>query len=308
MSEKSTTLITEILSDIKIIEDDESLYKETNFDRRAYAIDFIEFHVIDRIETLVAAAEHQKDLEDLKVHAQKVKAALEEIDHTLFEHIREKIRSGALRGAAFRKIVQRYLGHYISDDPSLQSAGYDNLDIFINGILYHQPLPEPTKPLQPEMVFYQKTPARVVFDMADKAELRPGDVFFDIGSGLGQVVILTNLISNALAKGVEYEPAYCNYAVACADQLNLPEVELINSEAQIADYSKGTVFFMYTPFQGKMMDDVLNALKKRSKKKIIKVFTYGPCSVQVSAQRWLKRISGDTEDAYALCEFRSILN
>ena len=297
-----------MLSDIKIIEDDVTLYKETNFDRRAYAIDFIEFHVIDRIETLLSTGEHKKDLEELKARAQKVKAALEDIDCMLFEHIREKIRSGAFRGAAFRKIVQRYLGHYISDEASVEPTGYDNLDLFINGILSHQPFPEPTKPLEPEMVFYQKTPARVVFDMADKAELRSGDVFFDIGSGLGQVVILTNLISNAQARGVEYEPAYCNYAAACAQQLSLPEVEFINSEAQNADYSKGTVFFMYTPFNGKMMEAVLEALKKRSKKKVIKVFTYGPCSVQVSGQQWLKRISGDTADAYALCEFRSISN
>jgi hypothetical protein len=35
------------------------------------------------------------------------------------------------------------------------------------------------------------------------------DVFFDLGSGLGQVPILVNLLSGAAAKGMEFEPVYC---------------------------------------------------------------------------------------------------
>jgi precorrin-6B methylase 2 len=141
--------------------------------------------------------------------------------------------------------------------------------------------------------------------MMNLAELSEDDIFFDLGSGLGQVTILVNLLSGIKAIGIEYEPAYCNYAQACASQLNLSNVEFINTEAQKGDYRQGTVFFMYTPFEGNMLQDMLNILQKEAQTRLIRIFTYGPCSPHVARQNWLNCVNGNTDDPYKLYEFRS---
>ncbi len=137
------------------------------------------------------------------------------------------------------------------------------------------------------MVFYQKTPARIILNHINKSEFKSKDVFFDLGSGLGQVVVLVNLLTGIKSIGVEYEPDFCRYARSRAEVLNLPDVEFINEDARYADYSSGTVFFLYTPFEGKILDDVLQKLKKESKNRKIKILTYGSCTPVVANQLWL---------------------
>jgi len=47
-------------------------------------------------------------------------------------------------------------------------------------------------------------------------------------------------------------------------------------------------FFMYSPFEGKILDEVLLKLKRESENRKIKVFTYGPCTPEVAKQPWMK--------------------
>ena len=148
-------------------------------------------------------------------------------------------------------------------------------------------MPEQTRDLEPEMVYYQKTPARVVFELVEKSHFSGNDVFFDLGSGLGQAAILVNLLAGVTVKGIEFEPAFCDYARECAAELNLSDVTFINADARKADYSEGTVFFMYTPFSGEILHDVLNRLRKEALLRKIRIITYGPCTEQVALQSWL---------------------
>jgi precorrin-6B methylase 2 len=141
------------------------------------------------------------------------------------------------------------------------------------------------------MVYYQKTPVRIVFEMINKAAFKRGDVFYDLGSGLGQVTILVNLLASVTSKGVEFEPAYCEYSKTVAAGLDLENVEFINADARYADYSSGTVFFMYTPFEGKILGDVLNTLNAESKKRKIRIITYGSCTKEVARTHWLRQVS-----------------
>jgi precorrin-6B methylase 2 len=166
--------------------------------------------------------------------------------------------------------------------------------------------PVETKERQPEMVFYQPTPARIVLELVEKASLKKEDVFYDMGSGLGQVSMLVNLLSGVRAKGVEFEPAYCDYARRCAKELNLSRVEFINADAREMDYSDGTVFFMYTPFEGKLLQEVLEKLKGESQRRKIRVCTYGPCTLQVSRQSWLKRVDQNGNSVHQLAVFKSV--
>jgi hypothetical protein len=280
--------ISAIRSYLSAVEGDASLRNETSFDQRIEAIDLIGFQVIDPIGSLLRNTNHPESLTLLRARAEKLRCELEEIDRTLFHKLRTTIRTKALTGNEFRDLIAEYVDLSSDSCHDQEEPGYDNLDVFINGLSLFQAMPEQTKILESDMVGYQKTPARVVFELVERSPFRQEDVFFDLGSGLGQVAILVNLLTGITVKGIEFEPAFCHYAADCAADLSLSNVTFINIDARKADYSKGTIFFMYTPFRGGILEEVLAALRKESLGRKIKIITYGPCTAQVALQSWLE--------------------
>jgi hypothetical protein len=284
-----------IRSYIADIEKNAQYYEEKNFDRRIGAVDFMEFHVIEQIEALLQKCAQPAELILLKHRAEKIKAELEEINSSLHQKLRENIRARTYTGTAFKNILKAYVNFDLEDVAQQGQEGYDNLDIFINGLFMPRTMPEQTKDLEPEMVYYQKTPARIIFELVEKAQFAAEDVFFDLGSGLGQAAILVNLLAGITAIGIEFEPAFCEYATDCAEDLNLSGVTFINADARKVNYNEGTVFFMYTPFKGEMLQEVLDKLRRESLLRKIKIMTYGPCTAQVAMESWLN-CAGPTDD------------
>jgi SAM-dependent methyltransferase len=293
--------ISEIRSRVETIESNEALYEDTNFRDRVGALDFLEFDVLDRVEGLLLTDDQHTELIDLRQYATTVKTRLEVVDERLFQRLRDNVASQNYTGAELKRLLIEYAG----SDPSEGDEGYDGLDALVNGLLLRGTAPEETREWEPEMVFYQPTPTRTVLELIEKASFRPNDVFYDIGSGLGQVSILVHLLSRVRAKGVEFEPAHCDYARQCAQALNLSQVEFINVDAREADYTDGTVFFLYTPFEGKMLEQVLRKLRDESRTREIRLYTYGPCTLQVTQQRWLERVDHNGRQVYRLAIFKT---
>ena len=297
--------ISAIRSYIGTIEGDASLFDEKNFDRRIEVLDFIGFQVMDQIEEHLQNTDHPESLILLRSRAEKLRDELQEIDNKLFQKLLARISTEALTGKKFKDLITEYVDPG-SDHPRHQEeTGYDNLDIFINGISLFRPMPEQTKILEPDMVGYQKTPARLVFELVESVHFRQEDVFFDLGSGLGQVAILINLLSGITVKGIDVEPAFCDYARDCAADLNLSNVTFIDVDARKADYSEGTIFFMYTPFKGEIMEDVLEILRKEALMRKIKIITFGPCTAQVALQSWLDFAAPGDSHTYKIGVFSS---
>ncbi len=295
-------ILSQIELHIENIKSNPALYDEKNFDARADTIDFLEFHILDLIDSLRSKELDQYKLTEVYHQAEEVKAQLEEIDNKLFQTLQQEIRQGKYSGKALESLVREYVSFESNYD---EEEGYDNLDIFINRLLSLQHMPEQSRTLEPEMVFYQKTPARVIFDLVKEGGIKKDDVFFDIGSGLGQVAMLVNLLADIRTVGIEFDPAFCKYSEECAAMLGLQNVAFINTDAREADYSLGTVFFMYTPFRGKMLDEVLEVLRKESLKRKIRVITYGPCTTEVAEQGWLISLSGNQFKTSRHAEFIS---
>lgn len=272
---------------IENVKNNSLLNYEKSFDERTDAIDFLEFHILNQIDALRKVESNQERLTELYHKAEQLKSQLEEIDNKLFRRLQREIKEKRYRGEAFEALVREYVSF---ENNNHDEEGYDNLDIFINRLLSLQHMPEPSKPLEPEMVFYQKTPARIIFELVKNIGFTKDDVFFDIGAGLGQVVMLVNLLAGIRTMGVEFDPAFCKYSKECAGMLGLQDMAFINAEAREADYSAGTVFFMYTPFRGKMLQDVLDVLRKESLKRAIRLITYGPCTAEVAKQDWLSQV------------------
>ncbi len=68
-----------------------------------------------------------------------------------------------------------------------------------------------------------------------------------------------------------------------------------------------TIFFMYTPFEGTLLKQMLDLLQQHAKSKSTRIFTYGPCSAVIAQEPWLKCKNGDGDDIYKLYEFRNLL-
>lgn len=293
----------EIQSDIEAIETNLALYEEINFDSRVKALDNLEFNIIDRIEGLLEMANQPEDLVTLKRYAERVQHHLEAINDHLFQRLRADIRAGLCSGTVLKSVLDKYAGGDASSSQSPE-IGYDSLDVLINGLLLSPAVPIETKAREPEMIPYQQTPARIILELVEKAPLTDKSVFYDIGSGLGQLPSLVHLLTGATANGIEFEPAYCDYALACATDLNLSAVEFINADARTVDYGDGTVFFMYTPFVGSLLQTVLEKLQREPRSKGVWVCTYGPCTPVVAQQSWLECVENKA-DLYQLGVFRS---
>lgn len=278
-----------------------ALRQEANFSGRIQAIDRMEFHVLDRLEGLPDMSGNSSEARLIRDQAESLKGLLENINDELFQGLREKIRTGT----ALRNILRQYAPDHTVENSPYAGEGYDLLDAFLDGLFFPGSLLSETRPLEPEMVSHQKTPARVVVELVKRAHFKPADVFYDLGSGLGQVSLLVNLLGGVTVKGVEYEPSYCDYAARCAADLGLSGVTFLNADVRDANLSDGTVFFLYTPFTGKMLAAVLEKLRGEAERRPIRIFTYGPCTFEVSRQGWLRAESADPGDPHRLGMFAS---
>jgi SAM-dependent methyltransferase len=145
-------------------------------------------------------------------------------------------------------------------------------------------VPEPGE----EMVFYQPTPAREIFDFIELASMSQRDVVMDLGSGLGHVTLLAAICTGARSIGIELQPAYVAIARQCAAELQVRHVQFIEQDVRHADLSEGTVFYLYTPFTGGILRKVLDMLKRESEVRSIRLCTLGPCTATVVNEPWLK--------------------
>jgi len=305
---RSSGILTDIEADVAAIEANSRLQEPERFEARTEALDEIEFGIVNRMEPLLQAGGPTDDLAALQRRIERVRKRLESVNQDLFERIRSDIRSGACVGPAFTATVRRYVSSFDRGRRPTNEVGYDHLDAFVSGTLLRsipQASTDSTHALEPEMVAYQPTPARVVLELIERARFTEDDVFWDLGSGLGQVTILANLVGRARARGVEFDPAHCAYARQCAADFNLSGVEFINADARFVSYSTGTVFYLYTPFVGTMLRTVLERLRAVAQDRPIRIFTYGPCTFEVARQDWLVCVDDGDHSAYRLAAFRS---
>ncbi|HEY4303545.1 MAG TPA: class I SAM-dependent methyltransferase [Gemmatimonadaceae bacterium] len=196
----------------------------------------------------------------------------------------------AIRSAIQRGDGARALREWIASSTSspAEDDAYDYVDEIVAGTLQlDDPGPTRVEPTA-EMVFYQPTPARHLFDFFDRAALAANDVVIDLGSGLGHVAMLTAICTPARSIGVELEPAYVECAERAARTLNVDRATFIKADARKAPLAEGTVFFLYTPFSGDMLRAMLVLLRREASFRDVRVVTFGPCTTTIAAEDWLR--------------------
>jgi hypothetical protein len=225
---------------------------------------------------------------DSRLHqrAKALRTRLEVANAELYQ----SVRSDIVRGGQPRTLL-----HWLEDSAGqneskgpLPGLGFDCRDELLSGVLQ---LREPSEPnFQPssEMVFYQPTPVRHILHLIAATALAEDDIFVDLGSGLGHVPLLVSMATGAQSLGIEVQAAYVASARECAQSLRLSRVRFIPQDAREADLSSGTVFYLYSPFNGSILTDVLSALRMESTRRSIKICSLGPCTRTVANETWLK--------------------
>ena len=239
--------------------------------------------VLDRLETPGFQADAA-----LSGRVEALRHELEEIQHDFCAALRDAIRGDHGAEAIFGLVGTRQAPD--RDD-------YDALDDLIAEVLAPDAPATDIATLLPGMVFYQPTPARHLLALLRRLELHEHDVLIDLGSGLGHLPLLTAALTPAQGLGIEVEPAYVASAWRSAQSLVLDRARFLAEDVRTADLSTGTVFYLYSPFTGAMLDEVLTLLECQARARPLRIATLGPCTREVATLPWLRTgdaIRGDT--------------
>jgi len=274
---------------VEELEQDRSLHEPDRLCRRVEALDRLEAYLPDDVlkdESVWAEIYHR---------ARALSARMEDANGELYRTIRREIQRGGKPD-----ILLRWMRESGCDAPG---EGYDYLDELILGVLQFEEPGAGVVPLGAEMVFYQPTPARHIFDLFARTALDERDVLVDLGSGLGHVPLLASICTGARSIGIELESAYIDCARRSAQGLNLNNVTFLQQDARTADLSAGTVFYLYTPFTGSILRTVLDSLRRQAASRQIRICTFGPCTPTIAEEQWLETMGA--LDANRIAVFHS---
>lgn len=214
-------------------------------------------------------------LEALTPRLEALKAKLQAADEEELGELKARLRSGELRPDAFREELQ--------GRPSYE------WDALTQRLFAVDDVPDRETERLPGMVHYLPSPMEAILQIVDL--LRPDDVFYDIGSGLGLVTMLVAWLSEARVKGVELEPAYHRHAVRLAERFGF-EVTYLLGDAREVDYSDGTVFYLYDTFRGRILQEMIGVLQGQAADRPIRVISRGESTPVFEQVDWLEK-TGD---------------
>jgi hypothetical protein len=281
---------------VEQFDNEPSLLDPNELRQRLEALDRLDACFPDTPQSVVDVAAAQ-----LYRRARTIHTRLETVNCQLYESIRCEIQRGG-QPASLLPWIQS-LSKTEKEIGASSSVGYNFLDELISGVLQ---LEEPNAAHvhgEPEMVFYQPTPARHIFNLINQTALTATDVLVDLGSGLGHVPLLVSICTRACSIGIELEAAYVECARQCAHKLNLDRVRFIQQDAREADLSSGTVFYLYTPFTGSILGRMLNLLRREAATRRVRICTYGPCTPVVAEETWLEATAAP--ETHQIAIFRS---
>lgn len=167
---------------------------------------------------------------------------------------RAELKSGALRGDALLEF--------------LLSVPYLDRDRWLDELFGFDEPPADIENLPRGAVPYLPSGVDEILAMVAEVPLRPDDEFVDLGSGLGRVVILAHLLSGARACGVELQEPLVRRAKERCAGLALPRVSFVHANVADAELD-GSVFFLYSPFNGEMLSAVLRRLEDVARRRPI---------------------------------------
>lgn len=161
-------------------------------------------------------------------------------------------------------------------------------DVWVDGVFGLRDIPDDGPDLPRGCTPYLPCSVDALLRMVEQAPVQASDVFVDIGSGVGRAAALVHLLTGAAAIGLEIQSALAAEARHLARRLRLSRVSTVHGDAtELARFApNGTVFFLYAPFSGARLAEVLASLEPIARTRMIRV-----CCVDVPLPPcpWLTR-------------------
>ena len=187
------------------------------------------------------------------------------------ERERARIISGSLRGDALLELIL--------------SVPYRHRDAWTDALLGLEAPPDDVPNLPRGSVPYLPCGVDEVLTMVRELPIRQSDELVDLGAGLGRVAILVHLLSGARAQGIEIQAPLVHLARARCVALKLAGLSFTHADASEV-HLDGSVFFLYSPFNGPTLQAVLHKLEAVARKRPVSI-----CAVHVELGDlpWLQR-------------------
>lgn len=158
-------------------------------------------------------------------------------------------------------------------------------DVWVDELLGIEEPPADLPDLPRGAVPYLPSGVDEILATVREVPIGPDDVFVDLGSGLGRVVILAHLLAGVPALGVEIQEHLVRSARARCAALGLSCVSFVHANAARLELD-GTIFFLYAPFNGDMLNGVLAQLERVARRRRIVVCAVG---LEFRDVAWLRR-------------------
>jgi hypothetical protein len=291
--------IDKIRADLIALLADQTLFEETNLLARNEAIVFINY-----TGDVLSVPGHAGQLDSLYRRALNLQEKLTNANDTLYQQVRDQLHNGDYTRQSIRNLFDKFTD-YTPETPGGAGYEYDSLDVLLEEVIFLGATPPESRPRDAGMIRYEATPARVILELIDNLHFTPRDIFVDIGSGLGLVAMLVNMLTGVQTVGVEYDPAYCSYAQSCVEPLNLNNITFIQADARKLDLNAGTVFYVFTPFVNEVFDAVLERLRYTAIRHQIYICSYGTITYELIKLPWLQIRDPAMEHDFRLAIFTS---
>ncbi len=131
-----------------------------------------------------------------------------------------------------------------------------------------------TTPPGQDLVGYHASGVASILDALALAEVGPEDVVVDLGSGLGKVTLLARLLTGATVRGIELQAPLVERARAIAARHGI-DVTYVHGDARTADLRDATVLFLYLPFTGPVLSEVLAHIHDSAARRDVVVCSLG---------------------------------
>lgn len=174
---------------------------------------------------------------------------------------RAAVREGRLHGASLLDALAR--------------VPYRERDLWLDELLGLPELPADMPGLPRGTVPYVPCGVDAIVHAVRGAPLRPDDVFVDLGAGLGRPALCAHLLSGARVYGIELQPHLVELARATAARLGIDQATFLVGDAAALDLPEGTVFFIYSSFNGEALERVLARLEPIAARRTIVICAVG---------------------------------
>ena len=157
-----------------------------------------------------------------------------------------------------------------------------------------------------DLIGYHASGVAAIVRALVEVPVRPGDVLVDLGAGLGKPLLLARLLTGASCRGIELQPGLVVRSRAAARRLGLAlgaELELEQGDARQAELQPGTVFYLYAPFTGAALNEVLARLERVANQHPIAI-----CALGLELPRNTPWLAARPSDSFWLTVYDSVVS